>query len=112
METFDVCHVMFVRSEASLLVKMCEHKFHQIIANFWGSDFFRTTSKMELEQKYLLDIADTVIVPVESMEENIIHKYPNLQDKIHTVYFESPILEKLQDDNYAEEDDNTMLPLP
>lgn len=112
METFDICHVMFVRSEASLLVKMCEHKFHQIIANFWGSDFFRTTSKMELEQKYLLDIADTVIVPVESMEENIIHKYPNLQDKIHTVYFESPILEKLQDDNYAEEDDNTMLPLP
>ncbi len=111
METFDICHIMFVRSEASLLVRMCEHKFHQIIANFWGSDFFRTTSKMEFEQKYLLDIVDTVIVPVESMEENIIHKYPKLQDKIHTVYFESPILEKLQENNYAEED-NAMLPLP
>ncbi len=100
MQEFDLCHIMFVSGWVSLLVSMCEHKFHKIIVNFWGSDFYRTTKKVESEQKYVLDIADIIIVPVEDMKEKFIRKYPKLRDKIYTVYFESPTLKMLEDDTY------------
>lgn len=95
MENFDVCHVMFVSVEASLIVRLCANKFKQVVANFWGSDYYRTTLKVEYEQKFLLDIADTVIVPAKKMEAGVAEKYSIVKDKIHTVYFQSPKMEIL-----------------
>lgn len=111
MDDFDVCHVMFVSYGASIVVRLCEHKFHYIISNFWGSDLYRTTKKIETEQKFLLDITDTVIVSSENMKENFLMKYPYYKGLIYIVNFESPILEKLQQNiNIAEDEITLQLP--
>lgn len=96
MDDFDVCHIMFLTPYASLVAKMCERKFGIIVANFFGTDFYKSSGIIKQEQKMLLDVADLILAPVDKMEQEISKMYPEFQDKIHTVYFESQVLHILK----------------
>ncbi|MBD5136086.1 MAG: hypothetical protein HDT39_09035 [Lachnospiraceae bacterium] len=96
MDDFDVCHIMFLSSYASLVAKYCENKFRRIVANFFGSDFYKASSLMKQHQKMMLDIADSIIVPIEKMKSELSAIYPEFKDKINTVYFESQVMHILK----------------
>ncbi|MFG6377005.1 MAG: glycosyltransferase [Lachnospiraceae bacterium] len=110
MEKFDVCHIMYLRTEACMLVRICEQKFNQIIGNFFGSDFYRVTKTDEQKQKYLIDISDMLIVPTDQMKEKVVLKYPEFQDRVQAVYFESPVFEMLETNPYIKDLDEKCLP--
>jgi len=110
MEKFDVCHIMYLRVEACMLVRLCEQKFNQIISNFFGSDFYRVTEADEQKQKYLIEISDVLIVPTEEMKEKVVLKYPEFQDKVEAVYFESPVFEMLEVNPYIKDLNEKWLP--
>ena len=112
MEDFDVCHVMFVNGWTSLLVRICENKFSQIIANFWGSDFYAATGQEMREKTFLLEIADQIIVPADRMKEDFIQKYPQYQEKLHTVFFENSVLEELEKEDDNDIDECEIISLP
>lgn len=109
MDDFDVCHIMFVSSYASLVAKYCENKYKYIVANFFGSDFYKATFLMRRYQKMLLDTADTIIVPIEKMKTELSDIYPEFKDKIHTVYFESQVMHILKNQVSIPEDSADVL---
>lgn len=95
MGNFDVCHIMYVTNEVCRIVQMCRQNFKQIITNFWGSDFYRTTEQEQQIQKKLLDISDIIILPTETMEKPFIERWKDLAERVITVEFESYIYLKL-----------------
>lgn len=109
MEDFDVCHIMFMSQYASLVAGMCENKCKRIVANFFGTDFYKASVQMRQEQKKLLDVADSIIVTIDKMENEVIDMYPEFQKKIHTVYFESQVLNILKNNSVVAGDIGTVL---
>ncbi len=109
MEDFDVCHIMFMSQYACLVAKMCERKFRLLVANFFGTDFYKASAVMRLEQKMLLESADSILVTIDKMKYEISEMYPEFQEKIHAVYFESPVLHILKNNQVVDGDISQVL---
>jgi len=93
---FDICHIMFVSGEASLIAYLCHDKIGEIVANFWGSDCYRRAPDLDYEQNLLMEVVDTVLVCAKKMGDELLKRYPQLEGRVHTVYFESAKIEIMQ----------------
>lgn len=109
MEDFDVCHIMFMSQYASLVATMCENKCKRMVANFFGTDFYKASIQMRQEQKMLLNVADSIIVTIDKMKNEVIDMYPEFQEKTHTVYFESQVLNILKNNIVVAGDIETVI---
>lgn len=105
---FDVCHIMMLNTYAGLIARLCERKCKSIVANFFGSDFYNTSTQERREQDMLLEIADSIITPVDKMQTEVKKIYPEYEEKIHTVYFESQVLHLLKDRHMRTESDEAI----
>lgn len=101
---FDVCHVMYPMADECHLLQMCRENVKQIIVNFWGSDFYRATLRVQSIQKRLLDIADVIILPTETMERPFVERWPDLKARLAVVEFEAPIYLRLKEENSHSEE--------
>lgn len=102
---FDICHIQYLANEICLAVALCEDQFQCIIANYWGSDLLRASSKDLEVQSLLLDRAACIVVDAEVIENRVNEYFENkYQNIVKKVRFKSYVIEELLQRNHGKAD--------
>lgn len=104
MGHFDVCHIHYLSSFAVFLGRLVAKQCKLIIANYWGSDWFRNPDTERQWQKKLLHISDYIVSDSRQIYMQLKDYYNGeYNEKIRYIRFKLPVLEYIKNSLGTEE---------
>jgi hypothetical protein len=94
---FDVCHINFLDYYAVAMGKLLRHQCGIVIANYWGSDWFRSSDALKKHQAELLRAADYVVTDSLQLKDELNRYFQGeFAKKTRYIRYKLPVIEILK----------------
>lgn len=97
MGEFDICHLHFLEYTTVTVGLLVRKYTKKLIANYWGSDWFRADDALRNYQKKLLLISDYIVTDSLQIYEQAEQYYGSpISQKLRYIRFKMPVIEEIK----------------